>query len=354
MRTVRTWLLAAAAAAVTAGPAEARDLAVPADKGWRHARTGVILMPKLAGLTRAELSDATDGEFDVTARYEAADKSVITTLFLFHPATDDVALWFDRSRAALEANDDFRGMSPASAAPVAFAAPGATAPSSLRQVYASAGGQFRSTGLAVVPVGDWLVALRMTAPALTATQLDERMAQVIAGVRWPGAGMTTAPAAVPVAACAEPLRYSKAKTVKADLADVLIGLSLATRLAGKEAGSGAASGADKAEQTAPVTWCRDAEDGRKFGVFRANGATESYLMAVGDAGRVINVTPSLMGQVNKTGTYAVVLTDVDGSASTFPSFNKMPAPAQVWSAVAGGKPSARAQGKQVTLDAGAL
>ncbi|WP_375270978.1 hypothetical protein [Sphingomonas sp.] len=347
------WLLVAAAMmAATTGVAAARELAVPAGKGWQHAETGVILMPTIAGLTRTELSDATAGEFDVTARYEAADKSVITTLFLFHPATDDVALWFDRSRAALEANDDFRGMSPASAAPVAFAAPGATAASSLRQVYASAGGRFRSTGLAVVPVGEWLVALRMTAPALNATQLGERMAQVIAGVRWPPAGMAGTAAAVPVAACAEPLRYAKAKMVKADLADVLIGLSLATRSAGEKAGAGANS--EKSGQGAPATWCRDAEDGGKYGVYRAGGATDSYLMALGDAGRVIHVTPSLMGQVNKTGAYAVTLTDVDGSASTFPSFNKMPAPAQVWSTVAGGKPSARAQGKQVTLDAGAL
>lgn len=350
MRAIGTWLLAAAAlgAVAAAGPAEARNLAVPADKGWQHAQTGVILMPRLAGLTRTELSDATDGEFDVTARYEAADKSVITTLFLFHPATDDVALWFDRSRAALEANDTFRGMSPASAAPVAFAAPGATASSSLRQVYASAGGQFRSTGLAVVPVGEWLVALRMTAPALTATQLGERMAQVIAGVRWPRAGMTTAPAAVPIAACAAPLRYAKVKVVKADLGDVLLGLSMVS-----EADAGA-DGAEHAQPAAPVSWCREAEDGRNYGVYRADGAANSYLLALGDAGRVVNVTPSLMAQLNGKSTYAVTLSDVDGSASAFSSFSNMPTPAQVWSAVVGGKPSGRVEGKQVTLDSGAL
>ncbi|WP_258044268.1 hypothetical protein [Sphingomonas citricola] len=342
MRSMREWRLAGAVliGTIAAASADARDLAVPANKGWQHAQTGIILMPTLAGSSRTALSDATDGEFDVTAQYEAADKSVITTLFLFHPAAGDVALWFDRARAALEANKVIRDMAPTSATPVAFAAPGAGATSALKQVYASAGGQFRSTALAVVPVGDWLIALRMTAPALSAAQLDERMGQVIAGVRWPRAGTSAARTAVPVAACAAPLAYAKAKMVKPDLGDVLIGLSLVSQAAAKTA-----------KPSTPVTWCRDGGSEQGYSVYRADQGTDGYTMALGDAGRVVSVAPSLMGQVNKTGTYSVTLRDVDGSASTLPSFNKMPAPAQVWSAVSSGKVAGRVQGKEVTLDA---
>ncbi|WP_238560177.1 hypothetical protein [Sphingomonas sp. Mn802worker] len=325
--------------------ARARDLPVPASKGWQHAQSGIILMPVLAGLTRTELSDATAGEFDVTARYEAADKSVITTLFLFHPAAGDAALWFDRARTALETSDALPGMSPASATPVAFAAPGATAASSLRQVYASPGGQFRSTALAVVPVGGWLVVLRMTAPVMTAAQLSERMDQVIAGVRWPAGSMTAARAAVPVAACPQPLRYAKARVVKPDLADMMIaGLVHSGRVAKQ----------DKTTVPAQVTWCRDGVGERNYGVYRSGDASGGYAMALGDAGRVISVEPSLMAQINKTGVYSVTLSDVDGSVSTFPSFDRMPSPTQVWSAIAGGKPTSRTQGNTTTVHSGAL
>ena len=37
-----------------------------------------------------------------------------------------------------------------------------------------------------------------------------------------------------------------------------------------------------------------------------------------------------MGQFEKNGRYSVSLDDVDGRTLAFPSFNAMPAPAQVW------------------------
>lgn len=344
MRAIRGWLLSAAVMmGVVSVEARARELPVPVGKGWQHAQTGIILMPMLAGLTRTELSDATTGEFDVTARYEAADKSVITTLFLFHPAAGNAALWFDRARTALETSSALPGMSPASAVPMVFAAPGASVASSLRQAYASPGGSFRSTALAVVPVGGWLVVLRMTAPTLTATQLGERMDQVIAGVRWPAEGMTAGPAAVPIAACATPLRFSKAKVVKPDLADMMIaGVVHVGRMKRRDATS------------AVVTWCRDSAGERNYGVYRSSNEEAGFAMALGDAGRVISVAPSFMGLLNKTGTYSVTMSDVDGSVETFASFNKLPSPTQVWSAVAGGKPISRTKDNTTTVDGKAL
>lgn len=101
------WVMTAVALGL-AMPAAARDLAVPTDKGWKHAKTGLILMPQLAGMSRTALSDATQTEHDVAAQYDTPDKSVFATIYLFHPAIADVSLWFDRSQTALETRTSSR------------------------------------------------------------------------------------------------------------------------------------------------------------------------------------------------------------------------------------------------------
>jgi len=64
-----------------------------------------------------------------------------------------------------------------------------------------------------------------------------------------------------------------------------------------------------------------------YGVYRSDRAdAEGYALALGDAGRIVWVQPSLMGQIEKDGRYSVSLADVDGRVLAFPSFDAMPAP----------------------------
>lgn len=142
------WSITAVALGL-AMPAAARDLAVPTDKGWKHAETGLVLMPQLAGMSRTALTDATQTEHDVAAQYDTRDKSTFATIYLFRPAIADVSLWFDRSQTALETRDLFKNASPATADPITFAVGGAKTASSMRQVYATPVGQYRSAALLV-------------------------------------------------------------------------------------------------------------------------------------------------------------------------------------------------------------
>ncbi|MDF2496145.1 hypothetical protein [Sphingomonas sp.] len=96
-------------ALASATPLAARELAVPADKGWQHQETDLILTSRLAGLQRTASSDTTQSEHDVAAQFTAPDESVIASVFLFKPAIADVALWFDRGATTLQANEVFRG-----------------------------------------------------------------------------------------------------------------------------------------------------------------------------------------------------------------------------------------------------
>lgn len=345
-------------ALASATPVAARELAVPADKGWQHQDTGLVLTARLAGLPRTGLSDTTQSEHDVMARFEAPDQSVVASVFLFKPAIADVALWFDRGATALQANEIFRGVAPASAAPIGFAAGGAPVPSSLRQVFTKAEGPYRSTALAVMPLGEWIVAVRMSAKSLSADELDAGLMQLIGAIRWPattggvaaGADTGAAPAvvpalaAVPVTACAAPLTFRKVKLLKSNTTDVLMQLI----------GTHAVREASASKERAPVQpsrWCREGEARAEYGVYRSDReGAQGYAMVLGDAGRVVWVQPSLMGQIEKTGHYSVSLADVDGRTLAFPSFNGMPAPEQVWDLVGKGGPSATMNGNVMTID----
>ena len=333
-----------------ASPLAARDLAVPARSGWQHRDTGLILMSRLAGLQRTGLSDTTQSEHVVAAQFEAPDQSVIATVFLFKPAIADVALWFDRGSTTLQEGNVFRGAVPASAAPIGFAAGGAPAASSLRQVYTKAGGPYRSTALAVMPLGEWIVAVRMSAKSLSAQELDAGLMQLIGAIRWPPAtagstaGATPAPATVPVTACATPLTFHKAKALKPEGGDML--MQMIGTLAAQEAPA-----SKTATPPAPSRWCREGEATAGYGVYRSNRAdAEGYALALGDAGRIVWVQPSLMGQIEKDGRYSVSLADVDGRVLAFPSFNAMPAPGQVWDLVRKGEPGASVKGNVMTVD----
>lgn len=340
------WLLFALA--LTSGASlSARDLVVPADKSWKHAETDIILSPQLAGLPRTGLTDATQNEHDVAAQFAAPDSSVSATIYIFHPAIADAGIWFDRSRATLENRDVFRSAAPATADPVSFTAFGTGPANALRQDYAIAGGPFRSTALAVVAAGEWIVSIRMTARALTSQQLDTQLLDVVNAIRWPLPAAMPAAGIEPIKTCAAPLTFKKAKQVKPNGSDVILSLL-----------GGVVARTNRTDKDSPprprVVWCRDGAGTPEYGVYRAADERSSYSLALDDAGRVMNVVPSLMGQIEKTGTYSVTLVDVDGRVSALPSFAAMPTPKQVRDLLGSGKALGTARQGQVKVDPSAL
>ena len=79
-------VFAAIAATAVAAPAAAqRDLGVPATAGWKHAETGLILRPRMAGLARTGIADAGTAELDVSAQFGSSDATAIT-VYIFRPA----------------------------------------------------------------------------------------------------------------------------------------------------------------------------------------------------------------------------------------------------------------------------
>ena len=306
------------ACASVAAAGQARDLAVPADKGWKHAETGIVVTATMLGLARAAISDSTENERDVSLQFEDADRATSLTYYIFHPAEMSVPMWFDRAQTAILQRDIYGGATPATVEPVAFAPPNTSVPAALRQVYTPGKGPYRATGLAVLPVDEWLVAIRLSSALLDPAALDARLGEAIAALRWPATVAAPAIAATPISACADTQTYKKAKLQKPDMMQALLG------------GTGALVAKEK--DTKPVTWCRNGEATVLYGVYRADGTKAAYTLAIGDSGRVATVGGGIGSLLGKGG-YEVNYRDLDGSVSVFPSFDRLPEPTQLLSLV---------------------
>lgn len=326
---------------------QSRKIEVPSDKKWQHAATGLIVPTALAGLPRNEITDASDREIDVSLQFGDSN-TTHATIFLFRPALMDVPVWFDRVETQVLKGDTFGAATPIGT-PSGFALPGGTATSALRRVYQPAHPPFRATGVAVLPLGQWLVVVRLSSAVLSPAELDTKLSTVVAELGWPARkpNVPEAPAAAPVQPCATPLRYDpKAKMKKPDMAAGLLGATLAM-MASKPPEDG-----KKEEESAPATFCRDGEGSRELGVYRALPADSfAYTIAIADAGNTISVYPDLLSDAKKPG-YAVTLNTLE-RAYVFPAFDRLPEPVKVMDALTKTRPisSTGRDGNEISIQA---
>jgi hypothetical protein len=300
-----------------------RQLEVPPAASWQHSQTSVILPATLAGLPRTGIQDTGSEELDVIATYESPDQALTTTIYIFRSQVPSVPLWFDRSRTVLEQLKRFPIANSGPLPARSFAPAAGQAESALRVAYPLSGGGYAATGLAVVPLNGWIMKVRMSSKSLGAEALDAKLASLVAAVRWPK-NMAAAPAAAPVEPCPTPLLLKRAKMIKPDVGQALIGSLLAM------------AGLLKAPPTSTL-YCRDAEQGVPYGVYRAAASTTGYLVALADSGRAISVGVAPNLEERKDEQYSVTLLDL-GSSSVYPSFNRLPPPKQVMEVLSNVRP----------------
>lgn len=327
-----TTLFAFALCVAAISPAAAQDQAridVPATASWKHAETGLVLRSSIAGYPRGAITDSSGSELDVMVQY-AEGGATRVTLYIFRPSLMSVPIWFDRSETQILLRSDAFG-TPVPAGPIrAFVPPHADTASGLQRVYVPGSGDYKSTGLVMIPLGEWLVAVRASSTELDPEALEARLGEVVAGIAWPEK-VAASPAAVPVAACTGVLAYDrKAKPRKPDMAQALMGavlLGIPEDKIEKEA---------PAKASPPPVWCREGTPGGDYGVYRANDATNAYVLAAGDAGVTINVTPAFPLEGRKVG-YMLSLGTVDRTL-IYPNFDKLPSPQAAFDAIGQLKP----------------
>jgi hypothetical protein len=316
---MRKMLLPIALLALASAPSargqenEARLIEAPAGAPWRHAATGMVMPAGAAGLTRREVRDSGSGELDVYAGYASREDGILAFVYVFRTMTPDVPVWFDRALAQIVLPTG--QPMPAIAG---FTRPGATAASGLRAALNDNVPGMRSTAIAVAPLGPWLIKVRLGSRTLEPAALAERLDAFVAALTWP-AETGAAAVAAPVQPCPTPLRLQAARVINTRMEDMLLDSAMA-------------SVAPEVDVGPPAVYCREPGATTERGVYRANAATDAYLLALDDAGIALGIgdatgLSALLGNGNGRRRFSMTLLERN-SSGTLPSFNRLPPPDQ--------------------------
>jgi hypothetical protein len=322
-------------AAAQATPIEIGESAI-----WRQDDARFTLPPTLDGLVRTQIVDYGDRRLDVSATYREAADGTYATVYLFRPAIADAAMWHERALLSIRPHETLGDPDHGSADTVAVVLPGEEVSTALLTVMPLTGKDWRSTGLAVFQLRDWLVKVRMSSPTLAPAELSAKLQSLVAALEHPKPDPSQGPLA-PMAACADALKFKSARRAgKPDMG--------ATLLLGALAGLGQNGAEEDDEAPAlealpPNAFCRDEASKDAYGVYRRGGATDSYTITVGDAGVSVGVHQnSLTGLLggNDAEDYWVTLSNPYETA-TYRGFRSMPKPEQVIDVINGESPVSR-------------
>ena len=327
---------------MTGSPLLARTLEVPPTAAWKHAASALVFSRNLAGLARRSVSDSGTQELDVTIQYKADDGLIWATVFVFRPAENIAPIWFEQSRQQIEHRPGYTHYKNAQMVqPVAFAPVAGGIKTGLRLTYPLENQNLDGTALAVVPVGDWLVAVRVSSTQTSVEGLESRLIAFLSAIRWPQTA-ETGPEALPVFPCEVAMAFKTAKVIKPEIGNALID-SMMGILAEQERVKQAVT------PKLARPFCKDPISTVSHGIYREGGETDGYIMAFNDAGISIRVGQSI--SLDSRQRYSVTLRELDRDL-VYPSFNRLPSPDQVLAVIKKPAVSATSRGStnlEVTL-----
>lgn len=314
-------------------------LAIPADKPYRHAPSGLVLPTALDGLPRFSADAFAPDHLDEAFNFGNSNSSENITVFVFRNVAGAVPVWFDRVARIVEHRDTYGGLTVAKPA-AAFTPPGQTTASGLIASYRPMHGPYRSTAIAFFPLGpDWYVEVRYSSTTIEADAIDARLRGAIAGLGWPRK-IAPQPVAERIADCTAPLALNgpaKAVTGENAMTSSLFAGLLAS------VGRDAAKKSEDTPPAAPFAWCRDTATYPTLaahGVYRPRDSNDQYLIALSDAGRGIWVSPDRITAIlakaeGKEGSPAIwSLTSNDVAVTTsYAGRDRLPPPDQAFAIV---------------------
>lgn len=300
-----------------------RPIELSAQAAFTHDHSKVQLPPVLTGLPRFQAMENEPGQLHTSLQYASPDRGEAYIVIIYRDVGGGLPVWFDRARRRAERGAD--GTATLHRAEPFFP-PRRTNASGLLATYALAGKGYRSSGVALVPVGEWLVTLWAASRTLSPAEMDARLKKALFEVVWPD--MEPAPAVELIAPCATALAFSgEAKPVpksKESFARSMMGAMVDAKLM------------EPLRRVAdPPKWCRDPTELDNAGVYRADEQADGYFLAVNDSGRGIRVRRngvSLTDQKarnakDQTEWYEVQMTQMS-RISTSGLLDRLPPPAQ--------------------------
>lgn len=326
-----------------------------AGKAWRHKASGMVLPATIAGIARNSVRSFGKDEWDVAGVYELPGLAVALTVYVYQPAVQDASLWFAEAQIPVLGRADRYGKVTEFVPATPFAPTGSILATGLRATW-SADGPFKSTALAVAPLGfDWIMKIRLSARDKSAAEVDALLTQTLSELKLPRA--ESAALAAPIAACATKLKpLVTAKPARNDGASALLGGLIPSMLADRANKGGTTP---KSPPAAP--FCKDDTLSSQLNVYRRDDAREFYVLSTGDSGRAAiaqrdELASLLSGSKNEAAVYSVQFV-MPGETTVFGNYDRLPPPGQVIEIVNTGRWKSRtsrtAKGSNITLNSDA-
>ncbi|MDQ8755514.1 hypothetical protein RCO27_04665 [Sphingosinicella sp. LHD-64] len=264
-------IVTTAALLVLAGPALAQD-------DWQHAQSGITIPGAIGGMRRSEPRDLSGGAgYDVMIQFGTDQEPA--TLYIYRSAYPNPALWFERTRLAMNTNVGSGG---AEAVPRSFTLRSGTAPNGMREeIELPAGGPFRTTAVALAQLDEWIVKVRVTSSGLDRAGISARMDTLLDALRLPAARAAPHPLQLP-ALCTDDVSLSGVPA-SGDRDAVLAG-AMATGMT--EFAEARGFGGLAAE---PDAWCRETTGlpSRLGSAYRRRDGS-AWVALVGDSGMAVS------------------------------------------------------------------
>jgi len=280
---------------------------------WRHEGSGISLPRQIGEMRLGNVRDASDGgNYDVIAQLGSGATPV--TLYVYRSAYPNAALWFERTRLAMNANV---GSDERRAEPSAITIGGASAPNGLREDIALSGAPLRATSVAIIQAGQWLVKARISSSELDLPAVSARMDQLLGALRF-----ASMPAPHPLRVpqpCSDSNRMSGEPVT--EMNEEILASALPSLIMSEAAARGSGGLA-----VDPSAWCRDATQvPLQYGtVYRARDGG-AWVTLLADSGRAVSAMRTDLPELEQTGR-AALLANMPGGTSLIALFSDLPHP----------------------------
>ena len=279
---------------------------------WRHAETGISLPRSIGEMSLSREQDASGGEnYDVILQYGSSQTPV--TLYIYRSAYPNAAIWFERTRLAMNQNV---GADAVTVAPRSFALGGASTPNGLREEITLPNGA--ATGVAIAQIGEWIVKIRVTSTQLDRAGVAARMDSLLGSLQFSNSTPAPHPLIVPgpcgdgATMRGEQLRNLNSRNYAAAAAASILGYGAARGIGGLAA--------------EPALWCRATQTAIpvQLGSLYRRIDGSGWVALLGDSGRaaaaLLNPVP---GNVR-----AVLFASLPASTHVVAAYDGIPDPDQ--------------------------
>lgn len=247
------------------------------ETAWTHKVTKISI-DRIAGDMRLhdERDLSGDKKLDIILQFGNDAAGEPATLYLYRSTFPNPALWFERTTAAMQINMGGLGND---WTPSLFTLGGAPTPNGMRMIVSlPPGARFKTTGVAMAQVGEWMMKFRVTSRSLDREGVSMRLDRLIAAVHFANPAPAPHPLAVPSACENDGFDGGQIITDRLQEEAVPAALEGVVIQAAARGQTGLAA--------APAEWCRAGSNlpPAMVSVYRRRQAPAEWVMLFGDAG----------------------------------------------------------------------